>query len=351
MHEPSDFRSDTVTRPTPAMREAMARAEVGDDVLGDDPTVMRLEESFARLVGKEAAVFVPSGSMGNLAAIAAHARPGEAVLMEEWGHSFNFEAGGPGRFAGVMTRTLPSDRGVLDPALVARWCQAGSLHTPRTALLVVENTHNFHGGRVTPLARMRELREVTAARGVRLHVDGARIWNACAATGTSPAAFAACADSITACLSKGLSAPVGSVLAGTREFVAEARRVRKALGGGMRQSGVLAAAGIVALDTMRDRLAEDHARARRLAEGLAAIPGWVIDPAHVETNILFAGWRGPGTVKEVIERFREAGVLAMAPDPERIRLLTHADVDDEDVERLLAAARRSSTGGAGNHPS
>lgn len=338
MHEPSDFRSDTVTRPTAAMRRAMAEAEVGDDVLGDDPTVARLEEAFAALVGKEAAVFVPSGSMGNLAAIAVHARPGETVLMEEWGHSFNFEAGGPARFAGVMVRTLGSDRGILEPEVVGRWIQAGSVHTPRTALLVVENTHNFHGGRVTPLQRMRELRAVTAGRGVRLHVDGARIWNACVATGATPAEFAATADSITACLSKGLAAPVGSVLAGTRDFVEGARRVRKTLGGGMRQAGILAAAGLVALETMRERLAEDHARARRLAEGLAALPLFEIDPARVETNILFVRWRGKGTVRSVVERLEARGVLSMAPDPDRLRLLTHADIDDEDVDRLLEAA-------------
>ena len=339
MHDPSDFRSDTVTRPTPEMRRAMADAVVGDDVLGDDPTVARLEETFARLVGKQAAVFVPSGSMGNLAAISVHARPGEAVLMEEWGHSFNFEAGGPARFAGVMVRTLGSDRGLLDPDLVRRWCFPGSLHAPRTALLVVENTHNFHGGRVTPLDRMRALRAATAEKGVRLHVDGARIWNACAATGAKPAEFAAEADSITACLSKGLAAPVGSVLAGTREFVAEARKVRKTLGGGMRQSGILAAAGLVALERMRERLVEDHRRARRLAEGLARLPRFSIDPAHVETNILFVGWKGAGPVQGVVERLRERGVLAMAPDPARLRLLTHNDVDDEDVDRLLDAAK------------
>jgi threonine aldolase len=339
MHEPSDFRSDTVTRPTPEMRRAMAEAVVGDDVLGDDPTVQRLEEAFARLVGKEAALFVPSGSMGNLIGISVHARPGEAVLMEEWGHSFNFEAGGPGRFAGVMIRTLPSDRGVLDPEAVRRWCFPGSLHMPRTALLVVENTHNFHGGRVTPLDRMKALREVTAEKGVRIHVDGARLWNACAATGTRPAEFAAEADSVSACLSKGLAAPVGSVVAGSREFVAEARRARKTLGGGMRQAGILAAAGLVALERMRDRLVDDHRRAKRLAEGLAALPNFDIDPARVETNILFVGWKGDGPVQGVVDRLKARGILTMAPDPSRLRLLTHNDVDDDDVARLLEEAR------------
>ena len=339
MHEPSDFRSDTVTRPTPAMRRAMAAAEVGDDVLGDDPTVIRLEEAFARLVGKEAGLFVPSGSMGNLCAIAVHARPGEAVLAEEWGHSVNFEAGGPSRFAGVMLRTIGSDRGVLDPQTVKRWLFAGNIHQPRAALLIVENTHNFHGGTVTSLARMQELRKVTAERGVVLHIDGARIWNACAASGTSPAAFAAEADSITACLSKGLAAPVGSVLAGTRRFVEEARRVRKTLGGGMRQAGILAAAGIVALETMRGRLVEDHARMRRIAEGLASLPEWECDPGRVETNILFVKWKGGGTAGDAAAQLKERRILCMATGADTLRLLTHADVDDEDANRLLEAAQ------------
>jgi threonine aldolase len=339
MHDPSDFRSDTVTRPTPEMRRAMADAPVGDDVLGDDPTILRLEAAFAKLMGKEAALFVPSGSMGNLIAITVHARPGEVVLMEEWGHSLNFEAGGASRFAGVMVRTLASEDGIFDPEVVGKWCFAGSMHTPRTALLVVENTHNFHGGRITPVARMKALREVTAAKNVRLHVDGARLWNACAASGTAPAEFAAQADSVSACLSKGLAAPVGSVLAGTKEFIAEGRRVRKTLGGGMRQAGILAAAGLVALEKMRDRLVEDHRRARRLAEGLARIPSFEIDPARVETNILFVRWKGEGPVQGVVERLKERGVLAMAPDPTRLRLLTHNDVDDQDVDRLLDAAK------------
>ncbi|MHC4924767.1 MAG: threonine aldolase family protein [Planctomycetota bacterium] len=337
MHDPSDFRSDTVTRPTPAMRDAMANAVVGDDVLGDDPTIHALEEKFADLMGKEAGLYVPSGSMGNLIAVSVHTKPGAAVLMEEWGHSFNFEAGGLARFGGVMTRTLSSDRGVLDPAYVDGWLHPGNLHMPRAATLVVENTHNFHGGRVVPLARMRELREITAAKEVALHIDGARIWNACAATGQEPSAFAACADSITACLSKGLSAPVGSVLAGTRDFVEAGRAVRKTLGGGMRQAGILAAAGIVALDEMRGRLVDDHGRAKRLAEGLSAMDSWEIDPASVETNILFVK-RSDGNAAAARDALEEKGVLCLATAPDTIRLLTHNDVDDEDVDRLLEAA-------------
>ena len=260
--------------------------------------------------------------------------------MEEWAHSQNFEAGGVARFAGAMIRSLPSDRGRLDPALVRRWAQGGSLNRPRTALLVVENTHNYHGGTVVPLDRMRALFEETRRAGIALHLDGARLWNACAATGTGPAAFAACADSVSTCLSKGLSAPVGSVLCGTRAFVERARAVRKALGGGMRQAGVLAAAGLVALRTMRGRLVEDHARARRLAEGLAANPRFSLDPSLVETNILFVRWKGEGPAAAAAAALKERGVLCLATAPDTLRLLTHADVDDGDVDRALAEAAR-----------
>jgi threonine aldolase len=338
MHEPSDFRSDTVTRPTAAMRHAMAEAVVGDDVLGDDPTIHELEREVASLLGKDAGLFVPSGSMGNLIAVTCHARPGEEVILEEWAHTVNFEAGGVGRFAGVITRTLTSERGRLDPALVKRWIHPGNLHKPRTALLVVENTHNFHGGSVTPPALMEALRAITTAAGVALHIDGARLWNACAALGVEPRVYGTLADSVTVCLSKGLSAPVGSVLCGTREFVERGRAVRKTLGGAMRQSGILAAAGLVAVRTMRGRLGEDHVRARRIAEGLAAIPAFELEPSHVETNILFARWRGKGAATDAVAAFKQRGLLCMATAPDTLRLLTHADIDDGDCDRLLTAA-------------
>lgn len=338
MHEPSDFRSDTVTRPTEAMRRAMAEAVVGDDVLGDDPTIMELEREVAALLGLEAGLFVPSGSMGNLIAVTCHTRPGEEVILEEWAHTVNFEAGGVGRFSGAVTRTLTSERGRLDPALVAQWIHPGNLHKPRTALVVVENTHNFHGGTITPPDLMAELRRVTAAAGVMLHIDGARLWNACAALGVEPRVYGTLCDSVSVCLSKGLSAPVGSVLCGSRAFVERGRAVRKTLGGGMRQSGVLAAAGLVAVRTMRDRLREDHVRARRVAEGLAALPAFDLDPAGVETNILFARWKGSGTAADAAAALKERGVLCMATGPMTLRLLTHADIDDQDCDRLLEAA-------------
>ncbi len=335
MHETADFRSDTVTRPTPEMRRAMAEAVVGDDVLGDDPTVARLEELTAALFGKEAGLFVPSGTMGNAVCLGAQAAPGEELLAEEWCHSLNFEAGGPAGLWGILTRPLRSDRGTLDPDLVARWIREGSLHTPRTALLAVECTHNFHGGAVVPLENLRELFALTRERGIALHLDGARLWNAAVATGTPLAEYGAVCDSLSVCLSKGLGAPVGSVVLGSAGLVGRAGFLRKRLGGGMRQSGVLAAAGIVALETMRDRLGEDHENARRLARGLAELPGVEVDLERVETNILFA--RFPGrSAAELAARLAGHGVLTLDTDREVCRFVTHHDVDAEDVDRAVA---------------
>ncbi|RMG11202.1 MAG: aminotransferase class I/II-fold pyridoxal phosphate-dependent enzyme [Planctomycetota bacterium] len=337
----SDFRSDTVTRPTPAMRRAMAEAVVGDDVLGDDPTVQELEALAAEAFGMEAGLFTPSGSMANLIAAKVHTRPGDEVLVEAFGHVYNNEAAGLGSVCGVLTRTLPSDRGLIDPDDVVRFARPEeSLHSPRTALLVVENTHNFHGGRVVPAAHLRRLREVSRERGLALHLDGARIWNAIAAGGGSARDYGALADSLMFCFSKGLGAPIGSVLLGSAEFVARARRVRKTLGGGMRQVGVIAAAARVAFETGRERLAEDHANARALAEGVAEIPGALVDPAACETNILFLRTeRGPESYPELQEALRAHGVWAIACGDLGVRFVTHRDVDRGDVERALAALR------------
>jgi threonine aldolase len=338
MHEVADFRSDTVTRPTPEMRRAMAEAEVGDDVLGDDPTVIRLEEVTAELFGKEAAVYVPSGSMGNSVCLASQTRPGDEMIAEEWAHCLNFERGSPAGLWGIQTRPLRSDRGALDPSEVARWIRPGDDHTPRTALVALENTHNFHGGAVVPLEVLREIFELTRERGVAVHLDGARIWNAAAATGTPLTEYAEVCDTITVCLSKGLGAPVGSVAMGTGELVTRARLFRKRLGGGMRQSGVLAAAGIVAIETMRERLPEDHANARRLAEGLAEIPGFEANLDHVETNILFVRV-GVCPAAELVSRLAEERILTLDTGADQCRFVTHADVDAEDVDRALTVIR------------
>jgi threonine aldolase len=336
----SDFRSDTVTRPCPVMRQAMAEAVVGDDVFGDDPTVQELERRAADLFGKQAGLFVPTGTMANLVAATVHTQPGQEVFVESLSHAYNNEVGGLARFAGVVTRTLVGDRGAIDPDEVARYARPGDLHQPRTGLLMVENTHNFWGGRVIPLEHVARLREVCQAKDVRLHLDGARIFNACTASGTEPRQWGELCDSIYFCLSKGLGAPIGSVLMGSQAFVDEARLVRKVLGGGMRQVGVLAAAGLVALEQGPGRLHEDHAHAKQLAEGLVAIPGAVVDPASCDTNILFVRTQaGAPSYGPIAEGLKRSGVWAIPLGDLGIRFVTHRDVNGEDVERALSALR------------
>ncbi len=338
-HPTADFRSDTVTRPTPAMRRAMAEAEVDDDVLGHDPTTVTLEFEAAKLLGKEAALFVPSGVMANLVALMTHCRPADEVILEEWSHTSRFESGGAAAVAHVLTRTLRSKRGLMDAGEIAGWISPGSEHTPRTGLVVVEQTHNFHGGAVVPLDGLRRIHDVAHARGVSVHMDGARLWNAVAASGISAADYAACAETVSFCLSKGLCAPVGSLLCGSLKFIQMARFHRKRLGGGMRQSGVLAAAGLVALREMRQRLAEDHVRARRIAERLATLPGFGVDLEAVQTNIVFVRLEKLDPARVVEEAAMER-ILLYATGPQQIRFVTHHDVDDDDVTRLLAFLER-----------
>jgi len=337
MHHPIDLRSDTVTRPTASMREAMARAEVGDDVLGDDPTVRRLEETAARRLGKEAALFTPSGTMANAIAIRAHTQPGDVALMDRWSHSMTYEVGAPAALFGVLTRTFRSDRGVPDAADIEEQLTEETLHTPRTALLVIENTHNRAGGAVIPLEMHRRLYTMARERHVRVHLDGARLFNAAVASGVPASDYAAQTDSVCFCLSKGLGCPVGSLLCGSAEFIERARRVRKQLGGGMRQAGVLAACGLVALETMVDRLADDHRRARSLAHTLAGLPGVTVDLEAVQTNMVYFSTAGPAA--SWVERLARDGVLCLATGARTIRLVTHADIDDEDVQAAAAALR------------
>jgi threonine aldolase len=338
-HPVADFRSDTVTRPTPAMRRAMAEAEVDDDVLGHDPTTQALEREAATLLGKEAALFVPSGVMANLVALMTHCRPADEVILEEWSHTSRFESGGAASVAHVLTRTMRSKRGLMDADEIAGWISPGSEHTPRTGLVVVEQTHNFHGGAVVPLGGLRRIHDVAHARGVPVHMDGARLWNAVAASGVSGADYAACAETVSFCLSKGLCAPVGSLLSGPAEFITRARYARKRVGGGMRQSGVLAAAGLIALREMRQRLAEDHVRARRIAERLATLPGFGVDLEAVQTNIVFVRLEKLDPARVVEEAAKER-ILLYATGPKQIRFVTHHDVDDDDVARLLAFLER-----------
>lgn len=342
-----DLRSDTVTRPTPAMRRAMAEAEVGDDVYREDPTVFRLEELAAAMLGFPAALFVPTGTMGNQLAVHLQTRPGSEVIIEARGHIFNFEMGAMAVWSGALPRPIVTENGLLEPAQVeAAIAPRISYRTP-TRLLALENTHNLWSGLPMDAARTRALAAVAHDHGLPVHLDGARIFNAAAALGTTAAELATGCDTVMFCLSKGLAAPVGSMLLGSRELIEEAVRVRKLFGGGMRQVGVLAAAGIVALTEMVDRLGEDHARARRLAEGLAPLPAVGIDAARVSTNILVFRLRPekvPGDAaaapsQRFVSGMRERGVLLGAFGATDVRMVTHYEITDADVETTLRAAR------------
>ncbi len=334
-----DLRSDTVTRPTEGMRRAMYEAEVGDDVFGEDPTANRLQEEVARILGKEAALFVPSGVMGNQLGIKVLTQPGDEILLERSVHILNYESGAPGLLSGVQINVLDGNRGVLSPEAVAAAVRPRVYWQARTRLLCLENTINQAGGRVYPLETLRAVAGTARERGLKLHLDGARIWNASVASGISESEYAAPFDTVSVCLSKGLGAPVGSMVAGSRELIEEARRYRKLFGGGMRQIGVLAAAGLYALEYHRERLAEDHRNSRRLAEGLAEIKAFVLDPALVETNIVMFDVAS-GSAESALARFREEGILMSPFGPRTIRATTHLDVSSGDVDRVLAAAQR-----------
>ncbi|MFV2072677.1 MAG: low specificity L-threonine aldolase, partial [Thermoanaerobaculales bacterium] len=313
-HTIVDLRSDTVTQPTEAMRRAMACAVVGDDVYGEDPTINRLEDRAAELMGREAAVFVPTGTMGNQIAIHLHTSPGSEVISEAGAHVFNFEMGAMAALSGVIPRAIPTADGILSPDQVEAAIQPSAGYRTPTSLVVLENSHNLAGGRVTPPARMADLVAVAHRHGLPVHLDGARIHNVAAALGISATELSEGCDTVMFCLSKGLAAPVGSILAGDTDTIVEARRVRKMFGGGMRQAGIIAAAGLVALDEMMPLLGEDNRRARTLADGLAEIPGIVLDPATVETNIVFfalAEDLAPSAT-ELAARLAEEGILAHA---------------------------------------
>jgi threonine aldolase len=346
-----DLRSDTITKPVVAMRMAMASAEVGDDVYGEDPTVRALEDRIADLLGHESGLFTPSGSMANQLAIRLHVGPGQELITDELAHVLRAEMGAAAVLSGISSRSWMAPRGLLDPAAPLRLMQpdAGTYQVS-TKAVVVENTHNFGGGTVQPLEAIRALREATQPLGVAMHLDGARLWNAHVATGIELAEYGQQFDTVSVCLSKGLGAPVGSVLAGSRENIAEARVWRKRYGGGMRQAGILAAAGLWALDHHIERLADDHARARTFSEAVASqFPG-VINPAHVQTNIVVAdvgqaGWAAADFVSVAEQR----GLRIYAVNEQAVRLVWHLDVDDADtvfaadlVNTMLAEAAQGS---------
>jgi threonine aldolase len=339
VHDVADLRSDTLTLPTPEMREAMARAEVGDDVWEEDPTVKRLEAAAAERLGKEAALFVTSGTQGNLVSILALTRPGQEVLLDADAHVFNYEVAGAATIGGVQMRPLPTARGFLSPQQVRDALRPANIHVPPTGLVCIENTHNRHGGTCCTPEDIAAVAAVAHGAGVPVHLDGARLFNAAVALGRAAREFAAPADSVTFCLSKGLGAPVGSVVCGSRELIGRARRIRKMLGGGMRQAGILAAAGLVALERMVDRLAEDHANARALAAGLATLPGLTVDLDRVQTNIVIVRVARPGGVEALVSGCAARKVKVHAIGPTAIRCVTHKDVDADDIGRALDAFR------------
>ena len=333
-----DLRSDTVTKPSPGMRRAMAEADVGDDVYGEDPTVNRLQERVAELLGKEAALFVPSGVMSNQIALKAHTQPGDEVIVERESHVFNYESGAPGLLSGVQLHVLDGERGILTSEQVEAAVRPGYYWEAPTRLVCLENTVNKAGGVVYPLREIRAVADVARRHGLALHLDGARLWNASAATDVPEADYAAPFDTVSVCLSKGLGAPVGSVLAGNADVIERAHRYRKLFGGGMRQVGILAAAGLYALEHHRPHLAEDHKKARRLAEGLADLAAFRIDPGAVETNIVLFDTVSESAL-DVLGRLGERGVGMVPFGPKTIRATTHRDVSSGDVDRALGVMR------------
>lgn len=336
-----DLRSDTITRPTPAMRRAMTDAEVGDDVFGEDPTVNRLEEMAAERLNKGAALFVASGTMGNLVSLLVHCGRGDEVILGDRSHTFFYEQGGCAGLGGIHPRTLPNKPdGTLGLRAIEEAIRPDNIHFPRTRLIILENTHNRCSGSPLSAEYMNGVGEIARRNKVKVHVDGARIFNAAISLGIDASELVSEADSVSFCLSKGLAAPVGSVVCGSHDFIEEARRARKVLGGGMRQAGILAAAGIVALTEMIERLAEDHNNARRLAEGLAGINGLSVDPESVKTNIVYINiTHNDISSNDLADRLGREGVLLLPTGPRQVRAVTHYHITADDVEYAVGVIR------------
>lgn len=331
-----DLRSDTVTKPTEEMRLAMAQAEVGDDVYGEDPTVNRLEELAAHMLGNEAALFVTSGTQGNQIAVLTHCRLGDEIIVETDSHIFYYEAGAAAALAGVQTRTVAGHRGAMDLSGLTYAIRGDNIHFPRTGLVCLENTHNRAGGAIVPVDHMAETFRIAQAHRVPVHLDGARLFNAAVAINRPVTDFTQYVDTVQICLSKGLSAPIGSIIAGSKEWIDEARRWRKKLGGGMRQAGVMAAPGIIALENMVNRLSEDHENAKRLAQGLANIKGIQLDPNSVDTNIVLCQIEQTGMdANHFLQMLKENGVLAVDFDRFVIRFTTHRHITRNEIDQTI----------------
>jgi threonine aldolase len=336
-----DLRSDTVTTPSPGMRQAIAEAEVGDDVFGEDPTVLELQIEVARLMGKEAGLFVPSGTMSNQIAIKAHTQPGDEVICEQGAHIMNYEAGGPAFHSQVQLNPIQGDQGVIRSEQVEAAIRPDNVHMPSTRLISIENTHNKAGGTIFPLEEIHRIAEVASSHNLAMHMDGARLMNAVVATGIPAERWAAPFDSVSLCLSKGLGAPIGSVLCGSGDFIRRAHRYRKIFGGGMRQVGIIAAGGLYALRHHVDDLARDHQAAQELATFLCRLPGITLSPEDVHTNIIiFTLDEMIGTANEVENRLKEKGVLCLALGKQAIRLVTHRNLTDENITNAIQAFQK-----------
>lgn len=335
-----DLRSDTVTKPTKEMREAALNARVGDDVYGEDPAVNELEQTAAKLLGKEGALFVTSGTQGNQIAVLTHCNPGNEVIMEAESHIFYYESGAISAFAGVQPRTLKGIRGAMDPLEVEGAIREDDQHFPETSLICIENTHNRAGGAIVPSSNMKEIYTIAQKNHIPVHVDGARLFNAASALGVPLTEFTQYCDTVQVCLSKGLGAPVGSIIAGSEAFIKKARKWRKRLGGGLRQAGIIAAPGLYALNHMRERLAEDHENAVLLSEGLSSIPSLTI-ANNVDTNIVVAEVSALGmNSAEFTSLLKKEGVLAVTFGPSLVRFTTHLDVSKDDIEKTITVVRK-----------
>ncbi len=333
-----DLRSDTFTKPSKDMRRAIARAEVGDDVFGEDPTVNRLQEEVASLLGKERGLFVASGTMANQIAVNAHTQPGEEVILEANSHIFYYEAGGAALLSGVQLRPISTEDGILRSDQIENGVRPENVHFPPTSLICLENTLNRAGGKVFPIDEIKRIREVADKYNLKLHLDGARLWNASVATGIPLDEYAKYFDSVSVCFSKGLGAPVGSLLAGSEEFINRAHRYRKIYGGGMRQAGIIAAGALYAVRNNVRRLAEDHENARTLAEGVASLPGISIDMDSVQTNIIIMKIeRAKYNSIRIVEALKKRGVLILAVGPDTLRAVTHLDVSKKEIKYAVRA--------------